>query len=97
MCAFSNRFLVRYRERLICMRLSNGFLLRHREPIMYKAQRSVFITASGAWALSDGLLVRHRERSKIFCFYSSKFTRIFVSSIAPIGCDRINSRLLKYQ
>ena len=46
MYAFSDMFLVRYRERFI----------------MYKAQRSVFITASGAWALSGGFLVRRRER-----------------------------------
>ena len=41
MCAFSDMFLVRYRERFI----------------MYKAQRSVFITVSGARALSGGFLV----------------------------------------
>ena len=58
------------------------------------AQRSVFITASGAWALSDGLLVRHRERRKFFVIYSSKFARMFVSLMAPIGCDRINNRFL---
>ena len=46
MRAFSDMFLVRYRERLI----------------MYKAQRSVFSTVSGAGALSGGFLLRHRER-----------------------------------
>ena len=81
MCAFSDRFLVRYRERIICIRLSEVFLLQLQERV----------------ALSDGFLIRHRERDKIFCFvYSSKFDRMSVGFTAPIGCDRINSRFLLF-
>lgn len=61
MCAFSDMFLVRYRERFI----------------MYKAQRSVFITASGAcgaqrWVFitSSGARVNFYKFGLSFVFYS---------------------------